>query len=182
MDWNSYFMNGCHWVRTKSKDPNTKVGCIIVGPDHEIRTSGYNGLPRGCNDSPVPYPERHDRTKEKYSWYEHAERNAIYNAARTGIPLLGCTAYITALPCPDCSRGLINSGIKEVYWVHDPSFTSTPERKESFNKTLKLSIGMLREAGLSVVNLTSTVDNVWCVGTYSCHTAAIAEPAVGLNV
>lgn len=171
MDWQSHYMTGAHWVRGKSKDPHTQVGCIIVGPDHEVRTTGYNGLPRGCNDSIIPFPERHDRTKDKYSWYAHAEENAIANAARMGTPLKGCTAYITALPCPTCSRIMIGAGIAEVYWAMDPSFVSNPERAVSFEKMLKTSKTMLSEAGVALIRLASTVNNIWTVSTSSYSAA-----------
>jgi len=165
MDWNSHYMIGAHWVRGKSKDPHTQVGCIIVGPDREVRSTGYNGLPRGVNDSIEKHPERHDRTKDKYSWYAHAEENAIANAARMGTTLKGCTAYITALPCPGCSRMLINAGIVEIYWAMDPSFVSSPERAASFEKMFGLSKTMLGEAGVLLRRLVTTVENVWAVAT-----------------
>ena len=167
MDWNTHYMNGCHWVREKSKDQSTKVGCIIVGPDHEVRSTGYNGLPRGVNDSVEKHPERHDRVKDKYSWYAHAEENAIANAARMGTPLKGCTAYITAMPCPGCARMLINAGISTVYWAMDPSFVSTPERKIAFEKMLSTSKAMLGEAEVAFMSLAATVDNVWVIRTSS---------------
>ena len=138
MDWLTHYMNGANWVKMKSKDPTTKVGCIITGPDHEIRTTGFNGLPRGCNDAVAPYPERHDRAKEKYSWYAHAEENAVANAARMGASLKGCVAFITAFPCATCARILIGSGISEVYWAMEPSFVSTPEREQIFKVWQKL--------------------------------------------
>lgn len=169
MDWMSHYMVGAQWVSNKSKDPHTKVGCIIVGPDHEVRTTGYNGLPRGCNDSPIPFPERHDRTKDKYSWYAHAEENAIANAARVGTPLKGCTAFITALPCPACSRILIGAGISEVYWTMDPSFVSTPERAAAFEKMFATSKTMLSEAGTSLRRLSATIDNVWSICSSIYH-------------
>lgn len=94
-----------------SKDQSTKVGCIIVGQQNEILTTGYNGMPRGVNDD---VEQRHERPI-KYSWFEHAERNAIYNAARIGTSLLGSRAYITSLcPCCDCARGIIQAGIKTI--------------------------------------------------------------------
>ena len=165
-----HYMNGCHWVREKSKDQSTKVGCIIVGPDHEVRSTGYNGLPRGVNDSVEKHPERHDRVKDKYSWYAHAEENAIANAARMGTPLKGCTAYITAMPCPGCARMLINAGISTVYWAMDPSFVSTPERKIAFEKMLSTSKAILREAGVVFISLVLTVNNVWVIRTNSTNT------------
>lgn len=158
-------MIGAHWVRGKSKDPHTQVGCIIVGPDKEVRSTGYNGLPRGVNDMINLCPERHDRARDKYSWYAHAEENAIANAARMGTSLKGCNAYITALPCPGCSRMLINSGIEGVYWAMDPSFVSSPERAASFDKMLSVSRTMLSEAGVFLIKLVATTENVWTVST-----------------
>ena len=171
MNWISHYMIGANWVKAKSKDPHTQVGCIIVGPDNEIRTTGYNGLPRGVHDSIVSHPERHERTKEKYSWYAHAEENAIANAARVGIPLKGCTAFITALPCPACSRMIVGAGLSEVYWAMDPSFVSTPERAVTFEKMFATSKTMLSEAGIALRKLSSTLDNVWCVDSTS-HSAS----------
>lgn len=173
MDWISHYMIGAHWVRNKSKDPHTKVGCIIVGPDNEVRTTGYNGLPRGVHDSIVSHPERHDRVRDKYSWYAHAEENAIANSARVGTPLKGCTAFITALPCPTCSRIMIGAGISEVYWTMDPSFVSTPERKIAFEKMLSTSKAMLSEAGVALRKLSSSVNDVWSVDA-SLHSAPVA--------
>src|SRR6185369_3536897 len=112
-DWDTYFMDLLGPIAARSKDPNTKTGCLITGPDHEIRTTGYNGLPRGIWDDPIAVPERFERP-EKYFWFEHAERNAIYNAARVGIPLLGCTLYLNWLSCMDCARVIIQSGIVRV--------------------------------------------------------------------
>jgi dCMP deaminase len=110
MKWDDYFLQMATLVASKSKDRSTKVGCVIVGPNNEVRTTGYNGFCRGVNDD---VEERHQRP-EKYYWVEHAERNAVYNAARNGIPLDGCTAYITMIPCADCTRALIQSGIKKI--------------------------------------------------------------------
>lgn len=110
MDWDTYFMEMANLVSTKSKDRSTQVGCVIVGPNHEVRTTGYNGFCRGINDD---VDDRHERP-EKYLWSEHAERNAIYNAARNGIRIEDCTAYTTVFPCADCARGLIQSGVVRV--------------------------------------------------------------------
>jgi len=108
--WDEYYLNICREVAARSKDPNTQVGCVIAGPAHEIRTTGYNSLPRGIRDD---VPERLERPT-KYLWMEHAERNAIYNAARCGTPLEGCTLYVEIMPCMDCGRALVQAGIREV--------------------------------------------------------------------
>lgn len=109
-DWDIYFFDLLAVIKTKSKDKSTKVGALVVGEDHEIRSTGFNSFPRGLDDN---IPERHKRP-EKYYWIEHAERNAIYNAARVGTPLKNCSIYIIAFPCTDCCRGIIQSGIREI--------------------------------------------------------------------
>src|SRR3954465_12147778 len=82
-DWDGRFMRMAGEIAGWSKDLSRKVGCVIVGPKNEIRAAGYNGFPRNTNDTRA---YRHERPM-KYKWTEHAERNAIYNAARVGIPL-----------------------------------------------------------------------------------------------
>ena len=111
MKWPEYFKNIAHQVSLKSKDDHTQIGAVIVGPENEIVSTGYNSFPRGINDN---VSERQARP-EKYFWFEHAERNAIYNAARIGVSTKGCTIYLTSdMPCADCARGIINSGIVKV--------------------------------------------------------------------
>jgi dCMP deaminase len=128
MNWDTYFLQMAQLVSTKSKDRSTKVGCVIVGPDHEVRTTGYNGFCRGIIDD---VDSRHERP-DKYLWTEHAERNAIYNAARNGIQLAGCTAYVTLFPCADCSRAMIQSGIRKIVVDQEGYFTKSKMPVESF--------------------------------------------------
>ena len=112
MNWTDYFYNIAQQVKEKSKDERTKVGAVIVGKDKEIVSTGYNSFPRGIVDN---RPERQERP-EKYFWFEHAERNAIYNAARIGVSTKGCTMYLTCgIPCADCARGIINAGISRIF-------------------------------------------------------------------
>lgn len=106
MNWHDYFMNIAHTVATKSKD-TTKVGCVIVGEDNQILSTGWNGFARGVDDN---VQSRHERP-EKYEWTIHAEANAICNAARSGVRLKGSIAYITHKPCSSCADMLIQSGI-----------------------------------------------------------------------
>jgi len=110
--WDDYFFDIIDVVATKSKDPSTQFGCVIVGPDNELRSSGYNSFPRGLNDN---VPERLVRP-EKYFWFEHSERNAIYNAARMGISLKDCKLYIHGIPCVSCARAIVQVGIIEVIY------------------------------------------------------------------
>jgi len=107
-----------------------------------VRTTGYNGLPRGVS---AQEDTRFDRASgEKFFWIEHAERNAIYNAARTGVSLVGCTAYVNRFPCADCGRALIQSGIAQV--VAPP----IPSKDGALDYSFQVSHRMLREAGLII--------------------------------
>ena len=140
--WDDNFLAISHVVAKRSKDTSTKLGAVIVGPDQEIRSTGYNCFPRGINDAA---PERYERP-EKYKWIEHAERNAIYNAARMGTPLKDCSIYVAWIPCTACSRAIIQVGIVEVV-VEDPD---VPERwRDDFTRSLT----MLDEAGVRVRRL-----------------------------
>ena len=108
--WDAYYLKLCREVAARSKDPNTQIGCVVVGPAHEIRSTGYNSFPRGIRDD---VPERRTRPT-KYLWMEHAERNAIYNAARAGMAMEGCSIYVDIMPCMDCARAIVQAGIREV--------------------------------------------------------------------
>lgn len=113
MTFDEMFMSMAFLTAMKSKDQNTHCGAVIVGPDNEIRSTGYNSFPRGLNDNIAARQLR----PEKYLWIEHAERNAIYNAARMGTSIIDCTIYCTGYPCMDCARGIVQSGIKEVVFT-----------------------------------------------------------------
>jgi dCMP deaminase len=110
IDWDQLFMSMVYLVAMKSKDENTHVGAVIVGPDNEVRSVGYNNFPRHINDE---VPERQERP-EKYKWFAHAEVNSIANAAMVGIPVKGCRMYTNGVPCNGCALMIVNSGIKKV--------------------------------------------------------------------
>ena len=112
MNWVNYYKQLANTVKLKSKDKYTQIGAVIVGEDGEIVSTGYNSFPRGLDDG---IDERQERP-EKYYWFEHAERNAIYNAARIGVSTKGTTMYLSCgVPCADCARGIINSGITRIF-------------------------------------------------------------------
>jgi len=143
MNWQEYFLGIAEQVKLKSKDESTQVGAVIVGKGHEILSTGYNSFPRGLDDS---RPERQERP-HKYPYFEHAERNAIYNAARNGVKLKGSTIYITSgLPCEDCARGIINSGIKKVYCKRE----CTTKNTEKWVKSQKYGLEMMIECGVEI--------------------------------
>ena len=143
-EWDEYFLNIAEVVKTKSKDRYTQIGAVIVGRNREVLSTGYNSYPRGLNDD---VEERQERP-EKYYFFEHAERNAIYNAARIGVSTMDSVMYLTSgLPCCDCARGIINSGIKTVY-CKKICTTKNPEKwVESQNKSFE----MFNECGVEVI-------------------------------
>lgn len=142
--WHNRFMELANIIKTWSKDESTKVGAVVVGPDREIRSTGYNGLVRGVDDNK---PERQERPT-KYDFFEHAERNAIYNACRIGVSLRGCVIYVTTMPCPDCARAIIQSGIEEVVTHRMEIPSDAPENDWRFK--LIYSEQMFNEAGIKV--------------------------------
>jgi dCMP deaminase len=118
--WDSYFMGLAAIASFRSKDPNTQNGACIVDPSAlTILSMGYNGFPRNCSDDSFPWArEAANKNDCKFPYVEHAERNAIFNAARRGIALEGSHIYIYSekgyYPCDECTRAIIQSGIKRV--------------------------------------------------------------------
>ena len=138
MNWNKYLMDMASFVSTASKDESTKVGAVIVAPDHSVRSTGYNGFPRGVRDT---LEERNARPA-KYLWTVHAEQNAICQAAKSGTHLEGCTIYINGLPpCSRCASLIIQAGIKEVIYLS----AEVPDR---WKDEWKIAETMFLEAGV----------------------------------
>ncbi len=138
--WDFRFIELARHIALWSKDPSTKVGCVVVGEDREIRSTGFNGFPRGIDDDEDRLLDR----DKKYPLICHAEENAIMHAARIGVSLKNSTAYVTWPPCSRCARSLIQAGVKEVVY---PDAVEIPERwQEDFN----ISNAMMKEAGVNV--------------------------------
>ena len=146
MTWHDYFFSLINVIASKSKDTSTKVGCIIVSKDNVGISSGFNGFPKGVNDNIV---ERYERPA-KYLWTEHAERNAIYFAARNGVKLEGCKLYINWIPCVNCARAIIQSGIKEVIVNGDSEEYNNKELQKRWEDEQKISITMFEESGIKL--------------------------------
>ena len=105
-----------HHLAEWSIEKGRRVGAVIVGPDNEVRSTGFNGLPRGVNDA---VEERHSRiTGAKYIWSCHAEQNAIVQAALHGVGIAGSTIYCTHQPCSACSKMIINAGIRRIVYEY----------------------------------------------------------------
>jgi dCMP deaminase len=152
--WDDHFLSLALACAEMSKDPSTIVGAVIVGPDREIRATGFNGLPRGIADTDARLNER----EQKLALVVHAECNAICNAARVGVSLKGCTLYLAASdksgavwggpPCTRCSVHVIQAGIaKIVTWP----FKAVPSR---WAEDLARAKSLLEEAKIQYVELT----------------------------
>jgi dCMP deaminase len=140
LHWDDRFMALARHVGAWSKDRSTKVGCVLVGPDREVRALGYNGFPRGVDDT---IELRHGRP-DKYLWTEHAERNAIYNAARVGVPIKGCVMYLPWFPCIDCARAIVQAGVVELVAMK-PDLGD-----KQWGAQFETSLALLHESGVSI--------------------------------
>ena len=142
--WDVLFMKMVYLASRKSKDTKTKIGAVIVGPDHEPISFGFNGLPRKVNDH---VPERYERPK-KYLFFEHAERNAIISVARMGgSSLKGCIMFTHGLPCADCGRAVIQSGITTVV-THEPWELIFAHLYDTWKDSCYATYEMFKEAGI----------------------------------
>lgn len=142
MNWDEYFINIAEQVKLKSKNNNTKIGVVLVGKNNEIVSTGYNSFPRGINDN---IAERQEKP-EKYFWFEHAERNCIYNAARIGVSTLGTTMYMTCgISCADCARAIISAGVEKIV-LRSGKGAMSPKWQESAERSNQ----MFKEAGIVV--------------------------------
>ena len=104
--WDEYFIKIAEVVATRSHDAQTQTGCVIVGADKRIVSTGYNGFPPGFPDDKLP-----NIRPDKYFYMVHAEANAI---ATTTTNLKGCTLYCTLAPCVDCAKLLLTAGIVRI--------------------------------------------------------------------
>lgn len=133
-------------ARGRSKDRSTKVGAVALDKDFVLKSSGYNGFPRGVDDT---LDERHARPL-KYDWTLHAEMNVVAQAAR---PVLeGTTVIVTSLhPCPICAGMLIQTGVVRVLAPRTEAVKRIEEGREDWDEKGAIAMQMLAEAGVEVV-------------------------------
>lgn len=153
--WDRHFLELAQFHARMSKDPSTRVGSVIVGPDKEIISAGFNGFPRGIADT----RERLSDRDMKLRLVVHGEMNAILAAARTGMRLKGCTLYLAATddtgavwggpPCTRCTVEIIQAGLSEI--VSYP-VKAVPSK---WHEDLKLSGSLLIEAGIRYREITT---------------------------
>lgn len=133
----------------RSKDPSTQVGACIVNNHNKIMSVGYNGFPRGCNDDDFPWERTGDEFETKYPYVCHAELNAILNNG--GGSLEGCKIYVALFPCNECAKAIIQSGIKEVFYLSD---------KYADSVGVRASKRMFDSAGVKYIQLKPAKDEL----------------------
>jgi dCMP deaminase len=138
--WDLRWLRLADLIGSWSKDRSRTVGCVFVGGANEILSTGYNGFPRGVDDD---LDERHAKP-QKYDWTEHAERNAIYNAARTGVILKGSEVFTSRFPCVACARAIIQVGVTAV--ITRPPDMNHPR----WGREFVLSTVMFEEVGVAL--------------------------------
>lgn len=146
--WDEYFMRMVYLVASKSKDYYTKIGSVIV-KDNRIISTGYNGMPERTNDN----DESRQYRPNKYLYFSHAERNAIYNAAKYGISTQNTKLYVTCTPCSECCHAIIQSGIRTVL-IHKQFDDIRNELSVKTNKWIgntDVTIKLFKEAGIEML-------------------------------
>ena len=115
--WDDYFLALAYVAAQRSHDADTQVGCVIADQrTHRVLGLGYNGYPKGIDDSVLPNTRPIEKVRavnSKYSWMIHAEKNAVANCS--GLALDNAVAYITLAPCNECAMHLWQHGIRTVY-------------------------------------------------------------------
>lgn len=108
-EWDKRFIELAFVISKWSKDPNTKVGAVIVSSDNRLTSTGYNGFSEGLEESDQMW-----KRPIKYEYVIHAEVNALLNIR--GRDAKDCTIYLTTHPCHKCLSNLVNAGIRRVVW------------------------------------------------------------------
>ena len=146
ISWDEYFMSLAHLSAVRSKDPSTQVGAVIVDSNNRVVGLGYNGFPRGCDDRKFPWEREGEFLDTKYAYVVHAELNAILNANKL---IENCRLYVSLFPCNECSKAIIQSGIKEIIYESD--------KYKDLNQ-FKASKKMLEAAGVKLRQLEYEID------------------------
>jgi dCMP deaminase len=134
--WDDRYIELAEFISKWSKDPSTKVGAVITDDKNRVVSLGFNGFPRGIDDT----IERLGDREIKYSLVVHGERNAILFANRD---LTGCRLYtVPFMPCSVCAGMVIQAGIKEVIAPFSDN--------ERWSKEFKIATSMFEEAGVNL--------------------------------
>lgn len=146
--WDDFFLDMAALIATRSKDPSTQVGAVIVDGNKRIVSMGYNGFARGVDDS----GERLNNRDVKYPLTLHAELNAILFAHGD---LEQCTIYVwPSPPCTRCAAAIIQTG----GIIHVVSPPASKDMLSRWKAELELAEDVLAEAGVVYVALGEAVE------------------------
>ncbi len=138
--WDEWFLGLAAYTSTASKDPSTQIGAVIARPNKTVVSIGYNGFPRGIEDT----LERLKDRDAKYSLIVHGEINAILTAQSS---VRGCVLYTYPLPpCDRCAVQIIQAGIQRVV-----SMRLSGDKQERWGDSVEKSMAYFREAGVSYI-------------------------------
>lgn len=162
LSWRNYLFGIATAVSGRSKDTR-KVGAILVGEDKSVLATGFNGFPIGVDDDKERHPNRYDRELYKYQYTSHAEANLISFAAKHGIATNGLTVFCNLVPCVECTKLLIQAGIKEIYCL------STSKGRGKWRQDIIHARVMLLEAGVKFhqYNMEEDIFHINTYGNYS---------------
>jgi len=144
--WDEYFMLQAMLASYKSKDPNTKVGCVIVDDHNHQITMGNNGTIAGIDETLIPWGNNREVPLEhqKYGYVIHSEANAISHARGS---LTGAKVYVTLFPCNECAKLLASHRVREIIYLSD-KYHDTPENRIA-KKIFQMSKISYRQLSLS---------------------------------
>lgn len=138
--WQGRFIKLAKEIASWSKDPSSQVGAVIVRPDRTIASVGFNGFPRGVEDSQDAITNRDTKLLRTI----HAELNAILSAKE---PLIGYSLFVWPFqPCANCAAAIIQSGIKDVYCPYNDHLAH-----ERWHESFKAALQMFDEVGVRVI-------------------------------
>ncbi|MDD4679784.1 MAG: dCMP deaminase family protein [Clostridia bacterium] len=150
ISWDEYFMGIALLSGYRSKDPSTPVGaCIVDSKSNRILSVGYNGFPIGCSDDEFPWERDGNTLDTKYPYVVHAELNAILNNRSASFE--GNKIYTTLFPCNECTKAIIQAGIKEIIYLSD---------KYADSDSVKASKKMLQQTGVKLRQFDSTLEKL----------------------
>ena len=125
-------------VSSWSKD-RTKIGAVAINDDRQVLSMGFNGFPKGIDDS----KERLENRETKLKYVVHAEMNCIYNAGHNGVSLKNSTLFVYGLPtCSECAKGVIQVGVKRVFMCYPEEISI------KWRDSMAQSIEMFNESGV----------------------------------
>lgn len=136
IDLSSYYMLVAMATGLVSRDPSTQVGACIVDKDGNVLSTGFNCPPKGWSSDEFIWEKLPEEELNKYTYITHAEMNGLANFNGDRKHLEGSTVYVTFLPCPNCAKNMIQSGIKKVVYLGDGdnNLGSTKATKYMFKK------------------------------------------------